>query len=1527
MVDRFDDWVIYDKNGNVQPAQIEPDVDVGPVSQNEGAGATGSTDDWLVVVSGGVVASEVEGERANILGLPDGPAAKDRLISLFDDAAIKRNFDHFPKAFEEARKRALAAVQARFGALCPSQNAQNIKYLSIYAKEEINKDPQALTPQTAESFFKNCYERAGLFLAVQAEVAKLKNDPAAMQRLGVDANLVNRVKVRTVCRSPAIVARLASLQTEADVRGLLEEVMTGAFRQELDAKKTFVEKHREFFTKATGQLVKAGVSEADARELVEDLGDGYPSDDEAYRNPQTGLLDRVSALVKASQTKLQGKVDAYLNVMERFDLLMGGIKTGRSVVRDARVLTSCKHPMLISLANVAERNLANDDSLVAALKRYPMDGRELEAALKQFVDGAANALDGVKTSNAQQLLENHAVSIQDLKGSMSLRVQMAKVMVMMHMARHPELVQLLNDHAGEVQETLERIMSAISDKSPTCGWQRGVVCACFVNELLDRVAARSRSAEVADDLRNGLAGPEINKFVQKMHALYGDRVEVNLARSDVWQKVKTSFIERHEAGVNVTEAEVSSAYEEALMKSVVESMAAEAVKNGAAAKNEFELSGFLQSAAVLEHLAKVRKGDDETEFANALANRVTEEIVAQQKAKNSRDSSRDAALQDMAQWLGEPEGTVRSKFAKELHLHLAAQLNEWFATPVEKRVPMADELARLQTEAPRFCREAFLLFEALGDRRTPGKISELQASEEIKQRLRTLLPDLLRRPDVSARLSAATRADARALLYDLLQKEALNLAGLEARVQRLMEWSAVRELAAVSGLSLEAARAAVAKGLDAVMEKAVGPLFVKAQRQDGVVTDEAVQGLVAELDKQVSHYVASRRAALQDIGRSPLPADLKLAACEGILASGGEGTAETFQTMAGEWIARFDDAFLQAYPQMPERVKEGVRAFCRGGFSRESLESAALACAGQTKDKKITVQASARILTEMEFLPKNRDIAAAQAASVIKLAYSEYNAAQIDAFGQGLKVEFVEALGLDQMKAQGVALDEAKRKELEKRLAELQEGDEKLEEVIQDLKEKFPNDKEGRKLSADFWAEVAAEKKRQIASGRVGIEGTMLFRQKVAELREAETDFGMPLFIVLKRRYPQWTDEQRQWMQDTLCFLQKKMPDVRVYSPVMQQLADVISGRHGKVRLPKTNQAIFLKSLALFSGDADVVFGASLVKGNLLQLERAFEAKGRAIGLKDIYKVLFHAAPKPAQDMVGIHQQTHSLFWRLMDRALRLKWPKEKYEAEREKARLSALEVSKTSFQYKDRELSPEEFEDLVITQMQFTSAEMNVMADFQLVYGVSVVAAMKHLRDKCGFTLDSFAMKPFISLREAGSKSHAEAQFQADFRRLRGVEQSNGSTSYDIEQPDGHHVWVDDKAEGFLSPEDAKRCQDGYMNSKVSSVFKALQALCGANELQYRLALQAMSQGGPRSFASLIIGKPGEATKFDYRVSKDANGNILVAVRPNPADDPNQLLATVTITPEGQANYTDFRISNKQTIAMNEAGKIVLMA
>lgn len=1525
MVEPANGWVIVNNNGNVEEAELPPDAGAAP--QNERAGATGITNDWIEVVSGGVGAGYVEQERDNILALPEGPAAKDRLISLFNDAESHRNFDHFPKALDEARKRAAAAVQARWGSLFPGRNALVVRHVSLIAEEQIEKDAQALTLQTAESFFAKCYERAGLFLAVQAEVEKLKKDPAALQRLGVDAGLVSKVRLHGICRTPAMVDRLSRLQTEAEAKALLDEVMDGAFRQELDARKTFEEKHREFVTKVTDQLVKAGVSEADARGLVENLGDGYPDSDAEYRNPQTGRLDRVLQLVKASQAKLQDKVDGYLKVMERFDLLMGGIKTGRGVVREPRVLTFCKHPMLISLANIAERNLEDDDALAAALKRYPLDGQELEDALKQFVDGAANALESAKNSNAQQLLENRAVSSQDLNKSMELRVQIAKVMVMMHLARHPELAQLLNDHAGEVQKTLERIMDAVSDQSPTCGWQRGVVCACFVNKLLDRVAARSRSAELADDLRNDRAGAEIEGFVRQMHALYGDRVEVDLTRSDVWQKVKTSFIERHEAGENVTKAEVMSAYEKALMKAVVESMAAEAVKNGVAVTNEFELSGFLQSAAVLEHLAKVRQGADETAFANALANRVTEEVVVQQTAKNFRDGCRDAALKDMAQWLKEPEGTVRSKFAKELHLHLAAQLNEWFATPVEKRTPVDDELARLKAEAPRFCREAFLLFEAQGDRRTPGKISELHASDETKQRLRTLLPDLLRRPDVAARMAGATRADARALLYDLLQKEALNLAGCEARLQTLKEWSAVRNLAAVTGLTLEATRAAVEKGLEAVMDQAVGELFVTAQRQNGVMTDEAVKSFVAELDQRVSAYVASRQAALQDILRSSLPADLQLAACEGILAIGREGTAESFQRTAGEWLASCDAKFLQAYSTMPERVKEGVKAFFRGGFSREALESAAHACAGQTKDHKIAVDASARILTEMEFLPKSSVLAPAQAVSIIKLAYSEYNAAQIKAFSRGMKVEFEEALGLEQMAAQGAELTEAKRKELEKRLAELQEADETLEKMIQDLKKEFPKDREGRELSADFWAAVAAEKKRQIASGRVGVEGELLFRQKVVELREAETDFGPWLSLVLQRRHPQWTNEQRQLMQDTLRFLQKKMPGVRVYSPVMGQIADIISGCHRKVRLPEANQAIFLKSLALFSGDADVTFGASLVKGNLKQLEKAFEDKGRSIGIQDIYQVLFHDAPEPAQDMAGIHQQTNSLFWRMMDRALRLKWPTERYEAEREKACQSALEVAETALQYKDRELSSEEFEDLVITQMQSTSAEMKVMSDFQLVFGVSVVAAMKHLRDKCGFTLDSFAMKPFISLREAGSKAQAETQFQGDFRRLRGVEQATGSTSYDIEQPDGRHIRVDDKAEGFLSPEDAKRCRDGYMNSKVSSVFKALQALCGSNELQYRLALQAMSQGGPRSLATLIIGKLGETTKFDYRVSKDVNGNILVAVRPNPADDPNQLTATVTITPEGRADYTDFRISNQQPIAMSDEEKIVLMA
>ena len=135
---------------------------------------------------------------------------------------------------------------------------------------------------------------------------------------------------------------------------------------------------------------------------------------------------------------------------------------------------------------------------------------------------------------------------------------------------------------------------------------------------------------------------------------------------------------------------------------------------------------------------------------------------------------------------------------------------------------------------------------------------------------------------------------------------------------------------------------------------------------------------------------------------------------------------------------------------------------------------------------------------------------------------------------------------------------------------------------------------------------------------------------------------------------------------------------------------------------------------------------------------------------------------------------------------------------------------------------------------------------------------------------------------------------------------------SFEVQAPQGV-VRVTDRRDDFPSKEDEARFLGDHVSSKCLAVFKALEDLCAGNEMQYRLALQTMSQGGIRSMTTLLLGKAHMMTPLAYRVTKDGQNNLIITAHSGVANDENQLRATVVVKSDGTAQYSELSVSRLQ--------------
>ncbi len=736
-----------------------------------------------------------------------------------------------------------------------------------------------------------------------------------------------------------------------------------------------------------------------------------------------------------------------------------------------------------------------------------------------------------------------------------------------------------------------------------------------------------------------------------------------------------------------------------------------------------------------------------------------------------------------------------------------------------------------------------------------------EETAELRSGLTSVLEKVLKKETMQARLSQVENIDdLKPMLTKLVEVETTNVKLLDSGLTQTGRLDVIKGLAEELGVSQEEVARLLGTEFDQRLGELRNRLLTAAERnhETGLLAKDALAKVFIDGMKEIT-------------------------------------------PLAKSCMASFIGHEAQATP----RVKGALEIFLTGGAKREALAEAVRQVAGESLRENPRSVAWARTLSEVELQPQEK-INWREAVRILQVAEAEYNVQEVSNFIENTvkDQELSEALGLPELMQAKQPLTDELRADLEARLEVLRPGAQKMREAVTAWKQQPPFSV--RKLPDSFWWEVSAMASRMIQKGRVADVYIGVLRAKVEELLTAETNLKATLSVI-EERNPGLTDQQKRLLRETLQYLQRAMPyeNIKAYSDAVQQVLAVVSGRDRAAvldtRAPEREQLAFLKAYSLTWCDYPVM--KVLLKEKKAEITALFAQKKGQPSVNEVLRTVLGSKVKISsqRSLRELKNEITDVIEKAFCQRLLKRWPQfqtvyDQLWQSNEGANRTKAEVEK----------------DTIGTLPQAPDWERFFV--FQMDAGVKVSAGFEKFLGANKLELDDFVEPPKITLVAAGDKENAEHQFISDFTR------GGEAMSCEVQTGNGS-VKVSGRLDDFPSPEDKNRFAQIQVSSKSLSVFKAVEGLCAGNEMQYRLAMQTMSQGGIRSMTTLLLGGEGRGTPLAYHVKKEGE-NIVITGKSSNENDVNGVDATVVIKPDGTAEYTKLtftRRDKEQTVKMDD--------
>ncbi len=752
-----------------------------------------------------------------------------------------------------------------------------------------------------------------------------------------------------------------------------------------------------------------------------------------------------------------------------------------------------------------------------------------------------------------------------------------------------------------------------------------------------------------------------------------------------------------------------------------------------------------------------------------------------------------------------------------------------------------------------------------------AKIDELPVSEEIRQSLKVVTTGVLRKNERQDQLrQMASVNDLEPVLANLLEKETQHLNQMNLLLRTVRQTEAVNVLVEGFGVSEEDVERMGGAELNQTLSEVRDRCLIEAERdpETGALSQAEFGKAYRECLNEVTQYAKSRVALFEAIQAAGLKPE----------------EAESLR-----W-----EALTLSSP-----VVDALKTFLTGGSSREALKTAVGQLVGDVSSSDCDMP---RLMSEVDLQPKSK-VAGREAVRILKLALAERHALDVLDFSRNAvnDAALSAALGLPALMKAKQPFTEAVRRDLVERLAVLKSGAEKMRAAVNELKQR----PEYRQAPGEFWDAVFLLTQRQIQEGRVADADIEALQTQVSKLLRGETDFGVMLEIA-QSRHPDWTEDQKTLFSESLKYLHHVMPHapLKAYSLRVIRLEQMVDYNdtngllNRKDSLPQ--QLAILKALMLMGTGYPLY--TSLIQENKEELAHLFEQKHGQPSINEVLQTVIgpevEIGPKESlRDLCNAIQEQCD--WK-MCKTLRARWPQ--CEAIYEKV----LQAERS----KHRNRSEAGLALETLNRLPNVSPDWEIFQNIRLQDGIKPLVAVEKFFGAQAIDLADFVEIPKITLKSAGDKDDAEEQFLKDFHRCA----LPGNTTFEVKAPQGV-VKVNDASNDLPSPEDLQRFISSEVSSKSLALLKALEDLCAGNDMQYRLALQTLSQGGILLMTTLLEGPKAEVP-LAYHVAKDDQGNLIISAKSSREQGATQLKATVVIHPNGTAEYTELHVAWRELLS-----------